>query len=344
MRVGNLAAKPGEHVYGELAVGASRSGLAPNLPVHLFCGAEPGPTLLVQGAIHGTEFIGSICILNFVQRLDPQRLHGNVIAVPVLNRMGFERSERISPIDHKDIGRLFPGNPKGSLSDRIAYLYFHEVIAQANVLIDFHQGGLASYERYVLFTAEQNPQQLTEMERKRRVLVIAFGLDVAAFFPPDTFKENTSQAIADAGVIQFTPELGGGTGWLGHGEENVAVGERGIWNTLKAMQMIDGEMEADGPLCTVYNAGIVFWKPPVNGLFVRCKQIGEVVRLGEVYGTIIDPYTGELLAELVNEQAEAVVIPGGREWPVIGDTSVGILGVVDRVEDRRTLDLRVHFP
>ncbi|NDJ59483.1 MAG: succinylglutamate desuccinylase, partial [Chloroflexi bacterium] len=69
MRVGNLEANPGEHVFGYLETAASRSGLRPDIPVHLFAGAEPGPTLLVQGAIHGGEVIGSIAILNFIGNL-----------------------------------------------------------------------------------------------------------------------------------------------------------------------------------------------------------------------------------------------------------------------------------
>ncbi len=94
MDVGNLTANPGEHVFGYLEVGASRSGLQPDIPVHIFAGAEPGPTLLVQGAIHGGEVIGSIAILDLVAHLNPQELRGNVIAVPVVNRVGFEFGER----------------------------------------------------------------------------------------------------------------------------------------------------------------------------------------------------------------------------------------------------------
>jgi predicted deacylase len=342
LRVGTLQARPGEQVFGYLDVGRTRSGLSPAIPIHLFAGAEPGPTLLVQGALHGTEIVGSIAILNVVNKLDPGRLRGNLIAVPVLNRVGFELNARISPLDHKDIGRLFPGNPQGSLSDRIAYIYFEEVIRQANVMIDFHQGGLASYERYVLFSAERDPVRPSSLELKRRKLVVAFGLPAVAFFPPGTFEENQSSAIEEAGVVQFTPELGGGTGWYKNGLEDVYVGERGIWNTLKAMRMIDGEFESDGPLCTVFNAGIVFWKPAVEGLFLRHKGMGEAVRAGEVYGSIIDPYTGRTLVQMHSPQ-DATVIPGGREWPSVGDTSVGILGVVERVEDRRIMDLYVSF-
>jgi len=337
-----VQAGPGEHAFGYLEVAASRSGLRPDIPVHIFGGAEPGPTLLVQGAIHGREIVGTVAILNFVQRIDPQKIRGNVIAVPVVNRVGFELGERGSRIDGKDISHLFPGNPRGSVSDQAAYAYFEEVIRQADVMIDLHAAA-KGYERYVLFTAEADPDNLTKIERKRRKLVVAFGLDQAAFFPPGTFgPSQADEAIEDAGVVQFAAEFGGGTGWFKNGEDNVHDIERGIWNTMRAMRMIGGEFEADGPLCMVYNACVVLWKPPVDGLFLRKKGFGELVREGEVYGTLEDPYTGEELAQLLNTK-EAVVIPSGQNWPTVGATSVGILGIVDRVEDRRTADLYVAF-
>ena len=100
-----------------------------------------------------------------------------MIAVPVVNRMGFELCKRVCPIDGKDISRLFPGDPKGSISDQIAYTYFEEVIKKANVMLDLHAGGFTGYERYVLFTAEKDPKKPTELEKKCRKLVVAFGLD-----------------------------------------------------------------------------------------------------------------------------------------------------------------------
>ncbi len=342
MKVGQLEAKPGEHVFGYLKTTASRSGLSPDIPVHLFAGAEDGPTLLVQGAIHGAEVIGSIAILNFVQNLDPKTMKGNVIAVPVVNRAGFELGERGSRIDDKDISRLFPGKKDGSVSDQVASVYFEEVIQQADVMVDFHAGARTAYERYVLFGADKDPDNPTDMEKMRHRLVVAFGLDQAAFFPPGTFGANTSkQAIEDAGVVQITLEFGGGTGWFKNGEDNVRDAERGIWNIMKSMRMIDGEFEFDGPECIVYNAGVVIWKPDVDGLFIRDKKFKDKLQPGDVYGRLVDPYTGDLLAEMKSPK-EGIVIPSGQEWPTVGSTSIGILGTVDRVEDRRTMDLYVY--
>lgn len=342
MKVGNLEARPGEHVFGYLKTAASRSGLSPDIPIHLFAGSEPGPTLLVQGAIHGAEIIGSIAILNFIQKLDPQQIKGNVIAVPVVNRVGFELGERGSRVDGKDISRLFPGKKNGSVSDQIAYVYYEEVIKQSDVMVDFHAGARTAYERYVLFSAEGDPNNLTDIEKKRRKLVVAFGLDQAAFFPPGTFGNNAAkEAIEEAGCTQITLEFGGGTGWFKNGEDNVRDAERGIWNVMKSMRMIDGEFEADGPLCTIYNAGVVIWKPDVDGLFVRMRGFRDELKAGDVYAQLVDPYTGEVLADMKTPK-DGIVIPSGQEWPTVGATSIGILGSIDRVEDRRTTDLYIY--
>ena len=343
LKAGNVQAQPGEHVFGYLKTAATRSGLRLDIPVHLFAGAAPGPTLLVQGAIHGAEVIGSIAVLDFVGKLNPAQMKGNVIAVPVVNRAGFELGERGSRVDSKDISRLFPGKKDGSASDQTACVYFHEVIQQADVMIDFHAGARTAYERYVLFGAEKDPNHLTDIEKKRRKLVVAFGLDQAAFFPPGTFGANQSKAaIEDAGVVQITLEFGGGTGWFKNGADNVRDAERGIWNIMKTMGMIEGELESDGPLCTVYNAGVVIWKPAVDGMFIRMRKFGDELKAGDVYGKLVDPYTGELLADMPTPK-DGIVIPSGQEWPTVGATSIGILGAIDRVDDRRTMDLSLSF-
>ena len=343
LKAGNLQAQPGQKVFGYLETAASRSGLRLDIPVHLIAGAQPGPTLMLQGAIHGAEIIGSIAILDFVGKVDPSAIRGNIIAVPVVNRAGFELGERGSRVDAKDISRLFPGNKDGTVSDQTAHIYFQETITQADVLIDFHAGARTAYERYVLFTAEGDPDNLTLMERRRRKLVVAFGLDQAAFFPPGTFGSGASKtAIEDVNTLQITLEFGGGTGWFKNGMDNVRDAERGIWNIVKAMGMMDGELEADGPLCTVYNAGVVIWKPAVDGLFIRDAKFKDALKQGDVYGRLVDPYTGDLLANMPTPK-DGIVIPSGQEWPTVGATSIGILGNIDRVEDRRALDMSVSF-
>ena len=58
--------------------------------------------------------------------------------------------------------------------------------------------------------------------------------------------------------------------------------------------------------------------------------------------SLVDPYTGDELAAMTAPQ-DGIVIPSGQEWPTIGATSVGILGNIDRVENRDEADLYVSF-
>ena len=67
------------------------------------------------------------------------------------------------------------------------------------------------------------------------------------------------------------------------------------------------------PLCTVYEAGVVIWKPKVDGLFIRDAKFKDELKEGDVYGRLVDPYTGELLAEMPTPK-DGIVIPSGQEW------------------------------
>jgi predicted deacylase len=194
----------------------------------------------------------------------------------------------------------------------------------------------------VVFTAERDPAHPTSVEAVRRKLIVAFGTD-AAYFPPDTFGTNRAEdAIAEAGVVFLQPEMGGGSGWFVGGEAITRDIARGIRNVMRAMGMRDDAFEWESRRCTIYNARVVFWKPPVDGLFIRRAGRGTTVPAGAVYGVIQDPYAGRILAEVENAQ-DAVVLPSGQDWPTMGSTTVGILGVVDRVEERDPSRVRVTF-
>ena len=117
----------GKRSFGYLPAGKTRSLSEVKLPIHVISGVRPGPTVLVQGAAHGNEIAGSVGILNLLDNLDPKDLSGTVIAVPVLNILGFEMGVRLSPADGKDILACFPGNIDGSITEQISYHYFNNI-------------------------------------------------------------------------------------------------------------------------------------------------------------------------------------------------------------------------
>ena len=45
-----------------------------------------------------------------------------------------------SPIDGKNLNRVFPGKPNGTITERIAYFLVHNIYHLADYVIDMHSG------------------------------------------------------------------------------------------------------------------------------------------------------------------------------------------------------------
>ena len=96
------------------------AGLSQTTPVLVVNGAHTGPTLCLTGAIHGDELNGIEIVRRAMYDLDPAKLSGRVVGVPIVNLSGFQQGSRYLP-DRRDLNRYFPGRPDGTLADRIAH-------------------------------------------------------------------------------------------------------------------------------------------------------------------------------------------------------------------------------
>jgi predicted deacylase len=114
---------------------------ATHIPVSVFHGAKEGPTLLLSVGIHGAEYVPILATQQLLKRLDPKRMAGTLIVVPVAHVASFERATvYYNPFDHKNLARVFPGRPAGTQTERIAHIFTTELLRRADVLIDLHGG------------------------------------------------------------------------------------------------------------------------------------------------------------------------------------------------------------
>ena len=119
--------------------GESLYGSAIPTPVLVAEGVEPGQTLCLSAAVHGDELNGIEIVRRVMYSLNPDKLTGRVIGVPIVNLQGFERHSRYLP-DRRDLNRFFPGNPRGSSASRIAHSFFKQVVRHCDALVDLHTG------------------------------------------------------------------------------------------------------------------------------------------------------------------------------------------------------------
>ena len=95
---------------------------APSLNALCLCGAAPGKTLVVTAGVHGCEYVGIQALRRLAADLDPARLSGNVILLPLANPSAFYAgAKQVVPEDGVNLNRAFPGNSAGPLSARLAF-------------------------------------------------------------------------------------------------------------------------------------------------------------------------------------------------------------------------------
>lgn len=137
--IGGVRVRAGTSKNVELPITRLITGPDVSLPVRVVHGREDGPTVWLSAAVHGDEINGTEVISKVLSTLEPRTFRGTLLAVPVVNVLGFMTGDRYLP-DRRDLNRSFPGSARGSLASRIAHLFMAEVVSKCDVGIDLHTG------------------------------------------------------------------------------------------------------------------------------------------------------------------------------------------------------------
>lgn len=129
---------------GKTALGfAAVPGSDIKIPLALVNGERPGPSLLLTAGIHGAEYPGIAALSELAQELDAHDIAGAVIMLYPVNIQSFwKRCDFVVPDDEKNLNRIFPGSPRGTLAERTAYLLVSDFFPAADFYADLHSGDL----------------------------------------------------------------------------------------------------------------------------------------------------------------------------------------------------------
>jgi uncharacterized protein len=206
--VGTATAQRGHRAYGTIAVPAG-SDAGYDIPVAVLHGAKPGPVLAIVSGAHGTEYASILAVEALIDAVDPASLSGTLVLVPMVNVPSFEKlTPHVNPNDQKSMNSRYPGDLKGTQTDRASYVITKQVVEPCDHLIDLHGGDLDENLRpYSYWTVTGNQQQ----DEMSRAMVLSFGLDhiIISDRPKDPnasrFLENTATT---RGKASFTAEAG----------------------------------------------------------------------------------------------------------------------------------------
>ena len=331
IKVGDVVVAPGKRAFGYLSVGYLAAGTEVRIPYQIINGAGDGPKLCVESTMHGWEPMGAEIIRRAMLQVDPAKLNGAVLCIPLASPMTVEfggtiesAGMRVNPVDVLDMNRVWPGKDvNGWLTEQMAHALWTEIVSQCEYLVDMHDGTGACDELPVAFPQAfpTDPRQalsgeladgigadlsgtqikldaayLTDMKEKIRGMAVAFGSQVIWWRERPINPAMLSGQCAINGIVPLVVEAGGG----GMIDFTIDQGVDCVLNILKHLHMIEGDLVL--PQRQVMVENYVVYRSRCGGFYLQEDgiAIGAEIKKGQLIGRVIDAVTSEVREECVS--------------------------------------------
>lgn len=295
-------------------------------PITTLKAQKDGPAGLIIAGVHGDEYEPIMAVMQLIQEMENKLLCGTLSLVPVVNVGAYQSASRVGE-DGLDLARTCPGNPSGSITERVAH-EISNMIRKADFLIDMHTGGnlfdISPLSGYML-----HPN--VEVLKVQKVMAEAFNLPIVWGTSPE-LEGRTLSVARDVNVPAIYTEFRGGgfhregIGKLVQGCENVlsSFGMLPSGNWISNVELkVEDNNSGSGHLQEMYPS-------PEEGFFVASVKLDQVVRKNEILGHIMD-YSGKKKCDVPASQEGRVFLIRAVPMAKKGDTLAGILSGENKI-------------
>ena len=263
------------------------------LPICIINGKEKGAVFTIIAGIHGYEYPPIIALQEILNEINPQKLCGTLIILPIANIGAFyQRTPFLHPEDKKNLNKTFPGSPSGSISEQIANYITQNIIPNTDIFIDLH-GGDANEDLVPFVCFYDNPKNLENTQKARQLSEIS-GLPMIVSYPYTISNEEPAlyafkQAV-QLGKVSISIEAGK----LGNLQsDNVTILKNAIYNILDFSKVYFTEQKTKQKEQKLFTQQI-YISSPKKGIFYSKLKAGDFVRKGENLGYITDIFGRQL--------------------------------------------------
>lgn len=304
--IGGREVQPGERTTVTIPVARRYTQSDVGITAKVVRGHKPGPVLLVCAAVHGDEINGIEIIARLLKRRGLDRLRGTLVAVPIVNELAFLAHSRYSP-DRRDLNRIFPGSPKGSLTSRLADTFVKELVSKATHVIDLHTGS----------NHRENLPQIRACLDDEETLRLAKEFGAPVIIDANLKDGSLRQAVLEKGIPMLLYEGGEA---LRFDELAIHAGVRGILSVMRAIGMLPPpKVEHPRAIEPFIAASTRRLRAPESGMFHSLAKLGSRVDRGALLGYVSDPLREREIE--ITTPASGIVI-GTTNLPLVneGDT------------------------
>ncbi len=250
------------------------------VPIIVERGKKDGPVLLITGGIHGNEINGIEIVRQIISKKFNVPENGTIICIPVVNVFGFLNQERQFP-DGRDLNRVFPGSPRGSLASRFAYHIIKEIAPIVDYCIDFHTGGDSRFNVPQIRINQEDTESLM-LAREFRAPFIIGSARRDKSFREAMHKLKKKILLFEGGKSNHIDTKVTQTGLSGAMRVIQKLGMRNFKEELSQFETTEDE-----PVL-INDSGWI--RANYSGMFHPKLILGKKVKKGSVIGSISDPF------------------------------------------------------
>ena len=324
LTVGTATARRGELTRGAINVPAGIDS-ALSIPVVVINGARPGPVLSIVSGAHGTEYASIIAVEQLIDRVDPAKLSGTLILVPLVNIPSFEQKiAHVNPTDRKSMNRFYPGNASGTQTERASLAITKQVVEQSDHLIDLHGGDIDENLRpYSYWTKTGHAAQ----DSISREMALAFGLDYVIISVDRPTDPQASRYLENTATTRGKPSITAEAGRAGRVDvEDVQKLVDGSLGVMSYLKMLDRPFRpVEHP---VWIERVITVASEQTGIFYPLVDRGTYVSAGAPLGYVTD-YLGKKVFEATAPSAGVVLFVRAVPSMTKGETIANV-GVISR--------------
>jgi hypothetical protein len=266
--------------------------------LHIVTGAKSGPTLGILTTVHGDETMALMAVRQLLEGADIASLSGRIAAIPVANPLAVSVFNRQTPEQHgkTDLHEVFPGSPKGNLTQRMASVIATNLLDHVDALIDIHCGGLGGRLQSRADFDASAPGPVYEASLK---LCRAFD---TTFVHANNLAGTAARYCNGKGIPTANPEIGGV--YLGPETETAYMQETvdGLRSMMASLGMISLPQRLQKQQLLFNVASRFEVNPSVGGFlqsnFTTPSDLGRRIEKGTKLGQVVDLHSFEVVEQL----------------------------------------------
>jgi len=300
------------------------------IPVTIFNGIEDGKVLGVTAGVHGYEYPPILAAQKLIKNINPKSLKGVVILVQIANLASFSgRTPFINPLDEKNLNRVFPGNEKGTVTEKIAAFISNNVIAKSDFFLDMHAGDAS--EDLMPYAAYYSNTTMPKVSQKGKEMaqsllfdhIVVFNTDGKKYIKKDMPSLYCSAEAFKRGIPSIDIECGG----LGTASKDLVFRiENGVLNMLHYLKMRITNTTTKNNNSYQFISNRVSQESNYNGVFYPLKKSGDYVKKGMELGIITD-YFGNVLETIYAKTSGVILLIIGTP-PINKNETIVVIGAI----------------